>query len=80
MERQYLPEWARLMSFGSDQTIIRETITQETNTLLCMQMFRVQFISSGAAPVQLSIIEFKAKSVVFAFKNVYIYVSCESLL
>lgn len=58
------------MSFGSDQTIIGETIAQETNTLLCTRMFCVQFISSGAAPVQPSIIEFKAKSVIFAVKNV----------
>lgn len=58
------------MSFGPDQTIIGETITQEANTLLCTQMFTVQFISSGAAPVHLSIIEFKAKSVIFAFKNI----------
>jgi len=58
------------MSFGSDQTIIRETITQETNTLLCTQMFSFQFISLGAAPVHPFIIEFKAKSVKFAFKNI----------
>lgn len=41
-------------------------------------MFSVQFISSEAAPVQPSIIEFKANSVIFAFINVY--VSCEGLL
>lgn len=58
------------MSFGSDQTMIGETIAQETNTLLCTQMFSVQFISSGAALVQSFIIQFKAKSVIFAFKNV----------
>lgn len=58
------------MSFGSDQTTIGETITQETKTLLCPWMFSVQFISSEAAPVQASIIEFKANSVIFAFINV----------
>lgn len=57
------------MSFGSDQTIIGESIAQETNTLLCTQMFGVQFISSGGAPAQPSIIEFKAKTVIFTFKN-----------
>lgn len=57
------------MSFQSDPAVIRETITHETNTLLCTQMFTVQFISSGAAPVQPSIIEFRAKSVILGFKN-----------
>lgn len=33
-------------------------------------MFFFQFISLGAAPVHPSIIEFKAKSVKFAFKNI----------
>jgi len=67
------------MSFGSNQTIIGETLAQETNTLLCTQMFSIQFTSSRAVTVQPSIIEFKAKSVIFALKNVQIYFSCESL-
>lgn len=58
------------MSYGSDQTTIGETITQETNTLLCPWMFSVQFTSSEAAPIQPSVIEFKANSVIFAFINV----------